>query len=138
MGHFYECRQDYQQALQWTQKALWASDQKLMSPDSLYLWEWQTGRILHGKGKKVEALAAYERAYTILEQIRSDILSADRDLQLDFREIIEPLYRQLAQLKLELAPLDRNTKQQSLTQAVEIIDSLKLAELQTILEMIVF
>jgi CHAT domain-containing protein len=141
LGHFYECRQDYEPALELTQKALWASDQNLVAEDSLYLWEWQAGRIFQERGRASEAfgeavpkaLAAYERAYTILEKIRSDILIANRDVQFDFRDIIEPLYRQLAQLKLELAsrsPIDFEKQERELTGALRTIDSLKLAELQ--------
>ncbi|GAB1545175.1 hypothetical protein NUACC21_78510 [Scytonema sp. NUACC21] len=133
LGHFYECRQEYKQALEVTQKALWSADQKLQARDSLYLWEWQTGRILKAQGKASEALAAYERAYTLLEQIRSDILLAERDLQFDFQDVIKPLYLELAQLRLEeasLPSLDKTKRKDQLTSALQTIDSLKLAELQ--------
>ncbi|KYC35842.1 hypothetical protein WA1_05590 [Scytonema hofmannii PCC 7110] len=133
LGHFYECRQEYKQALDFTQKALWSADQKLQARDSVYLWEWQTGRILKAQDKESEALPSYQRAYTLLEQIRSDILLAERDLQFDFQDVIKPLYLELAQLRLEEASLrsikTENRKTQ-LKNALETIDSLKLAELQ--------
>ncbi|PHJ58478.1 hypothetical protein VF14_18920 [Nostoc linckia z18] len=133
LGHFYECRQEYKQALELTQKALWVADQKLKAKDSLYLWEWQAGRILQVQGKKLDALPFYQRAYNTLEKIRSDILIADRDLQFDFRDIIEPIYRQLAHFQLELASLvsmDSENRNKELNSALETINSLKLAELQ--------
>jgi CHAT domain-containing protein len=133
LAHFYECSQEYQQALELTRKALLAADQNMNAKDSLYLWEWQAGRILQALGKEEEALSALERAYSILEKIRGDILSADREIQLDFRDVIEPVYRELAQLKLELASLpsiDISNRNQELTDALQTIESLKLAELQ--------
>ncbi|MEH2067477.1 MAG: CHAT domain-containing protein [Nostoc sp.] len=133
LGHFYECRQEYEQALKLTREALWQADQNLLAKDSLYLWQWQTGRIFQAQEKKFEAVRAYQQAYSTLEEIRSDILEADKDLQLDFRDVVEPLYRELTQLTLELASLssfDAKTRNQQLTNALETIDSLKLAELQ--------
>lgn len=134
LGHFYECRQEDKQALELTRKALLAADQKLNAKDSVYLWEWQAGRILQAQqGKESEALSAYERAFTTLEKIRSDILIAGRDLQFDFRDIIRPLYRKFAQLRLEQAAppsIDTKKRNKELKETLKTIDSLKLAELQ--------
>ncbi|MCP6762176.1 MAG: CHAT domain-containing protein [Fischerella sp. CENA71] len=133
LGHFYECRSEYKQALELTEKALWVADQKLKAKDSLYLWEWQAGRILQAQGKTLDALPFYQRAYNTLEKIRSDILIADRDLQFDFRDIVEPIYRQLAHFQLELAAvgsLGSENHIKELNSALETINSLKLAELQ--------
>ncbi|QSJ18218.1 CHAT domain-containing protein [Nostoc sp. UHCC 0702] len=130
LGHFYECRQEYEQALKLTQEALWQADQSLLAKDSLYLWNWQAGRIFKLQGKNSEAVAAYQEAYSTLKDIRSDILNADRNLQFDFRDVVAPLYREFAQLELELAPLSSNKTEKQLTNALETIESLKLAELQ--------
>lgn len=133
LGHFYECRQEYQPAWELTNKAILLADQKLQAQDSLYLWEWQAGRILKEQNKVNEALPFYERAYHTLEQLRSDILTSNRDFQFDFRDVIEPVYRQLAQMQLELATSKNkeNIKQkQKLTSALVTINSLRLAEIQ--------
>ncbi|MGQ4646325.1 CHAT domain-containing protein [Lyngbya aestuarii] len=133
LGHIYECRQDYEQALEKTQQAQLAADQELLAKDSLYLWEWQAGRIFNAQGKKPEAVAAYEQALAILDDIRGDLLIAERDLQFDFRDDINPLYRQFAQLRLERASLPSVLPEQldnELNSALDTIDSLKLAELQ--------
>jgi len=45
----------------------------------------------------------YERAVATLESIRGDILTANRDLQLDFRDAVDPIYRELAELRIEYA-----------------------------------
>jgi CHAT domain-containing protein len=133
LGHFQECDRQYETALKFTQEALLAADQNTSNKDSVYLWEWQTGRILRAQGKQRIAIAAYQRSFDILEQIRSDILVSERDVQFDFRDAIEPVYRQLAQLRLRLASLSSvksEEKERELTSALETIDSLRLAELQ--------
>ncbi|MBF2019985.1 MAG: CHAT domain-containing protein [Hydrococcus sp. C42_A2020_068] len=131
LGHFYECRSEYESALKLTQEALLAADQNTSNKDSTYLWEWQTGRIFNAQGKQADAIAAYQRAFAILEKIRSDILVADRDVQFDFRDAIEPIYRQLTQLRLtSTLSLPPEQKERELTLALETIDSLRLAELQ--------
>ncbi len=149
LGHFYECQNDDKKALEFTQKAILISEQNLMNKDSLYLWEWQTGRIFRKQAqqlveqekqsealqKQLEAIAALERAFKILEQIRSDILIAERDVQFDFRDTIEPVYRQLAQLRLRISAVLSSDKQQKeeLNQALKTIDALRVAELQNYL-----
>ena len=135
-GHFYECQGNYNRALDLTRQALIIADQNLQAKDSLYLWEWQTGRLLLKKGNQSKAIEAYERAFQTLEKIRNDILTADRDFQLNFRDIIQPIYRKLAELKLEQAnqiiswQQTANINNNNLTEARQIIDSLRLAELQ--------
>ncbi|NEO49336.1 MAG: CHAT domain-containing protein [Moorea sp. SIO4A3] len=130
LGHFYECRKAYQKAWTLTQKALLLADQNLQAKDSLYLWEWQAGRILQKQNKEAQAIPFYQRAYNTLDKIRSDILIAERDLQFDFRDVIEPVYRQLAQFRIELASRDEENRNKELNLALETVNSLKLAELQ--------
>jgi len=134
LGHFWECRQDSQRALKYTQNAIIAADNKLRAKDSLYLWEWQAGRILKQQKRKKEAIESYQRAFETLEDIRQDILTAKRDVQFDFRDVVRPLYRTLAQSRLELlqtgAIEDEKDAKQQLSKVVKTIDALKLAELQ--------
>lgn len=137
-GQIYECRNTLAQALELTQQARLAAEQRLDTKDSLYLWEWQTGRILKRMNRETEAIAAYERAIATLESIRGDILTAARDIQFDFRDTIDPIYRELVALKLDReVPIPVATK--SLTQTdnqknfrsiLRTVDKLKLAELQ--------
>lgn len=139
LGHLYECRGDYAQALALTEKARWAAEQHLNAKDSLYLWEWQTGRILRAQGDRRGAISAYDRAITTLDAIRSDILTANRDLQFDFRDAVEPVYRELVSLRLESESTQNNkssefisikTDTNNLNATLNVIDSLRLAELQ--------
>ncbi|NEP00176.1 MAG: CHAT domain-containing protein [Symploca sp. SIO2E9] len=151
LGNIYECRQNYGEALDLTNQARAAADHNLIAKDSLYLWEWQAARILQKLGQESEAMAAYERAIDALEGkgknegqennqsqllvggIRGELLTAERDLQFDFRDDVASLYREFARLNLELAQqLPTGDKQRNLEvdAALKTIDSLKLAELQ--------
>lgn len=133
LGHTYECSQDYRQALELTQKARLTAEK---DKDSLYLWEWQTGRILLAQGKQEKAIAAYETAISTLESIRDDILSANRDIQFDFRDTVEPIYRGLIAQRLNTADNvlvvePTQTQQiQNVNSILTTVDSLRLAELQ--------
>ena len=137
LGHLYECDRRYEEALSFTKDAEWAADQALKSYDSLYLWQWQTGRILRQQSENQAAIAAYDAAVTTLKKIRSDILTAERDLQFDFRDAVEPVYRELAELRLAQAPSsqmvvpnDDDNTAGNIGAALTTIDALRLAELQ--------
>jgi CHAT domain-containing protein len=147
-GHYYECQREYNQALELTKKAISYAEQGLKAEDSLYLWEWQAGRIFSHQEEKAqkadvrtksqknelraESQKAYKRAEQILKDVRQDILLTDRDLQFDFRDLIKPFYHQLAELSLENAENSDNFQDENtqLNQAVSTVNSLQVAELQ--------
>ena len=133
LAHTYECSKDYQQALEITKQARFAAEQ---DKDSLYLWEWQTGRILSAQGKQEDGIAAYETAIATLESIRDNILTANRDVQFDFRDTVEPIYRKLIERRLSstdnISVIEPSqTKQvKNVNSILTTSDSLRLAELQ--------
>ncbi|MDJ0567872.1 MAG: CHAT domain-containing protein [Pleurocapsa sp. MO_192.B19] len=133
LGHTYECEGNYPQALNYTQKARLAAER---DKDSLYLWEWQTGRILSNQGNKEKSIAAYEAAITTLESIRDDLLTANRDIQFDFRDTVEPIYRELIDQRLGketnslVINANRSDRGQNIASILNTVDSLRLAELQ--------
>ncbi len=136
LGNIDERMQRYQQALKHTQDARLAADQGLAGQDSLYLLDWQMGRILRAQENLTDAAQAYQQAVDLLGQIRSDILNANRDLQFDFRDTVEPIYRQYAQLNLKSVPPAVTLRQgeqafDELDSTLETLDSLKVAELQS-------
>lgn len=132
LGHFYECKQEYRQALKLSQSARLLAEQELQARDSLYLWEWQTARIFQQQGNTSEAIRAYKRAIATLDSIRNDILTTNRDIQFDFRDTVEPIYRELIALELESVPTDTlvAATNDNLNSVLNIFDSLQLAELQ--------
>jgi CHAT domain-containing protein len=136
LGHLDERAGRYSTAMEKTQQARLAADQDLASQDSLYLLEWQIGRIFKAQGNLSDATTAYGQAVDLLNQLRSDILSGDRELQFDFRDTVEPLYRQYAALNLQTVPSGVNFQQDEqafvkLNAALTTLDSLKVAELQS-------
>lgn len=133
LGHSYECEGNYQKALEITQKARLAAEK---AKDSLYLWEWQTGKILLAQGRQEEAINAYETAIATLESIRDDLLTANRDIQFDFRDTVEPIYRELINQRLGtdnnslVIEASQPARVDNVSSILNTVDSLRLAELQ--------
>lgn len=136
LGHLEECRGDLETAAALTNQAQLAASDALASADSLYLWEWQIGRIDLLQGQPTKALAAYSQSIATLESIRTDILTADRELQFDFRDTVEPIYRQYIELQLAASPDAAVTSPVEaidaprVTATLDTVDALRLAELQ--------
>ena len=131
LGHLYECQKDFTQALKLTQQAQFAAQNQA----NRYLWDWQTGRILQAQGRTTEAIAAYKNSVKVLKEIRGDLAIASRDFQFDFRDVIEPVYRELTELQLQSTTSNKTLEKQNDNpeSALETIDSLRLAELQNYL-----
>jgi CHAT domain-containing protein len=137
LGHIYECQANYDRALTLTRQAQWAADQDLQARDSLYLWQWQAGRIFKAKDKEKPDLAiqAYEEAIATLNTIQDDILVASREIRFDFRDTVEPIYRELVELRLtqeqpSVLITETTDRQRNLYRVLDTLDALKLAELQ--------
>jgi CHAT domain-containing protein/tetratricopeptide (TPR) repeat protein len=110
-----------------TQQALLLS-QTLTAADITYQWEWQMGRILAVKKQNQTAIAYYQIAVDSLKSVRQDLLGIHSDVQLSYRDRVEPVYRGLVDLLLSSQP-----SPQAITQAIANIDALQLAELQNFL-----
>ena len=98
--------------------------QAVQAPEIAYRWQWQLGRIYRQQGLKKKAIASYQTALANLASLRSDLAALDKEVQYEFKEQIEPVYRQLADLLLEGTPNDRN-----LELARNVIEALQVAEL---------
>lgn len=72
LGHLYEQETRYEEALELTQRAVFAA-QQVHAPESLYRWQWQTGRLRHALGDIEAAIAAYRRAVNTLQSIRHEL-----------------------------------------------------------------
>ena len=128
LGEVYEQNQQWLEAQQCTEQALLLSqDVKLNSPDLAYQWQWQLGRIRRdGEEKDIEgAIAAYTAAFNTLQSLRNDLVPISRDGQFDFRDRVEPVYRELADLLLQ----GEKPSQGNLKQARNVIEALQVAEL---------
>ncbi|MGA9379336.1 MAG: hypothetical protein WBV73_11255, partial [Phormidium sp.] len=125
LGRLYEENKQWDFAQQLTNKALLLS-QSVNATDINYRWQWQLGRINKKQGNRQGAIAAYNQAINSLESIRSDLVAISAEAQFDFRDTVEPVYRELVDL---LLPLGENVEQSDLQRARDLIDSLQLAEL---------
>ncbi len=133
LGHIYECRLDYQLALYLTQKAQLAAELDVSAKDSLYLWQWQAGRIFKAKNQIFKAIKYYELASENLENQRGNFVNIN--LQLDWMENLEIIYRQLIDIKLSLlkpgiGQSNSNNHNISLSSTLANIDALHLAEMR--------
>ncbi|WP_424098968.1 CHAT domain-containing protein [Moorena producens] len=123
LGTLYEHASRLDDAQKLTEKALLIA-QEIQAPDLAYQWQWQLGRILNQKDDKKNAIAYYSQSVKTLKSIRSDLVAISSDIQFEFRESVEPVYRELVGLLLEA-----NAPQENLKQARDVIESLQLAEL---------
>lgn len=124
LGNLYEHTQQRQEAIDLTQQAL-LSAQTIDASELTYRWQWQLGRLQKQQGNAQAAIAAYDRAVKDLKSIRNDLVAIDPDVQFDFREKVEPVYREYVNLLLQpVQPTQKN-----LLQARYTIEALQLAEL---------
>jgi CHAT domain-containing protein/uncharacterized protein HemY len=124
LGQLYEEQGEWQQAKEYTTKALNLS-QQIQAADISYQWQWQLGRLLKQENDTTGAIAAYSQAVKSLQSLRSDLVTLNPDIQFGFREQVEPVYRELVNLLLQA----ETPNQENLKQAREAIEALQLAEL---------
>ncbi|WP_258040708.1 CHAT domain-containing protein [Pseudanabaena sp. BC1403] len=98
--------------------------QSIQAKNILSQSAWKLGRLLHQQGQRQAAIAAYGEAVDALQNLRSDLVGINQEVQFSFRESIEPVYREFVSLLL-----DENPDQPSLVKAREMIEALQLAEL---------
>ncbi|MEH2242811.1 CHAT domain-containing protein [Nostoc sp.] len=124
LGEVYEQNQQLQQAQDLTQQALFMAE-KIDASDIAYRLEWQLGRLLKAQGNMPAAISAYDAAVTTLQSLRSDLVAVNRDVQFNFRDRIEPLYRQSVELLLQ----EKGQGKPDLDKARQRMEALQVAEL---------
>lgn len=131
LGKLYEDEHQYQESLQLTRRAIFAA-QQVNVPESLYRWQWQTGRLLKALGKIDDAIAAYRRAVYTLQPIRQELSIGYGSSPSSFRESIGPVYFELVDLLLQRAASIQGREQHVpyLIEARDTIELLKAAELR--------
>ena len=132
-GKLYEDEKKFDEALTLTRKAVLLA-QELSSPDALYRWQWQTGRLLHAKKENDAAIAAYRRAVETLQLIRHDVALryGNPNAHSSFRDVAGAMYFQLADLLLQRADsaADPGDLDKMLLEARDAAELLKSAELE--------
>jgi CHAT domain-containing protein/predicted negative regulator of RcsB-dependent stress response len=137
LGRLYEEEGRHQEALQLTRRAALAA-QQVHSPESLYLWQWQTGRLLRALGDIQSAIAAYERAVATVQSMRPELLGGYGGAAIVFRTSLGPLYLELTDLYLRQAAALEARRQEVmdpqyeryLQQARATVEQFKTAELR--------
>ena len=132
-GEMYETEKRYAEALTLTRRALFFA-QQIQSPDILYQWEWQVGRLLRAQGDKEGAIEADRRAVDTLQTVRHDVSLhyGNPTAHSSFRDVAEGLYFELSDLllqKVDRAKTDAE-KQKYLLEARDMTELLKSAELE--------
>ncbi|MDM9385502.1 CHAT domain-containing protein [Chlorogloeopsis sp. ULAP01] len=126
LGSLYEQTGQWQAAQNLTQQALLLA-QASNASEIAYRWQWQLGRLLKAQGDLQGAIAAYDVAVETLQSLRSDLVAVNQDLRFNFRDSVEPVYRQSVQLLLQ--EQQKQPDEKTLEKARQIIEALQLAEL---------
>ncbi len=132
LGELYYQTQQWSKAQDLTQQALFIA-QAIDAPDIAYRWQWQLGRLLKDRGNIQGAMAAYTEAVNNIKSLRSDLVAINPEVQFDFRDEVEPVYRQLVDLLLRTEGTS-DPSQENLQKARQIIEDLQLAELENFLQ----
>ena len=130
LGQVYEQAGQFPEALDLTRRAVFAA-QLVDAPESLYRWQWQTGRILAATGHQEEAIQAYQRAVSTVQPIRHEF-SRYQGRRHSFRDSIGPVFFELADLLLKRADVSQDPQEQQalLIHARDTSELYKAAELQ--------
>ncbi|NEP57100.1 MAG: CHAT domain-containing protein [Symploca sp. SIO2G7] len=131
LGKLYEQTQQWQDSRSLTEQALQIS-QGIEAADITARAAWQLGRILEQQGELTGAIAAFQGAFAHLQSLRSDLVAVSPDVQFNFKESVEPVYRELVNLLLQPTLTKgeiEDASQANLKQAREVIEALQLAEL---------
>ncbi|MGE5655722.1 MAG: CHAT domain-containing protein [Actinomycetota bacterium] len=122
-AHLYRLTQQWSEAKELTHKSLQIARQ-LRSDEIIAQAAWKLGQLYNQSGERSQAIAAYTEAVNSLKVIRGDLVAINPDIQFSFSKSVEPVYRELVGLLL-----DQHPNQAALVQTRELIEALKLAEL---------
>lgn len=104
LGELYEITQQWSSAKQLTEQAL-SIAQSIHAWDIAYRWQWQLGRIEINQENDIEnARKNYNAAFENLQSLRKDLTALNPDIQFNFRDEVEPVYRELVELLLRNQP----------------------------------
>ncbi|MFN6560854.1 MAG: CHAT domain-containing protein [Nostoc sp. ChiSLP01] len=124
LAEVYEQNNQWQEAQKLTEQALFIA-QKIDASDIAYRWEWLLGRLLKAQGNTEAAIPAYDVAVATLESLRTDLVRVNREVQFNFRDSVEPIYRQSVELLLQ----QKGQGKPDLDKIRKRIEALQLAEI---------
>ncbi|WP_019505008.1 CHAT domain-containing protein [Pleurocapsa sp. PCC 7319] len=130
-GHFYEKQANWSQAEKFSRSALNIS-QTINATDLNAQWRSQLGRIYQAQGRINRAIIAFQGSVADLNILRQDLVSISSEIQFSWQQDIETSYRNLVELMITQAP-DRKLTQANLQQTIEILDDLRIAEVEDFL-----
>jgi len=128
LGHLYEQTKQWSDAQKLTEKGLVLA-QSSNTPDIAYRLQWQLGRLLWQQKQLPGAIAAYDAAVDTLKFLRSDLAAINQDVQFNFRDSVEPVYRESVELLLQSQTGQKEADDKILDQVRQRIEALQLAEL---------
>jgi CHAT domain-containing protein len=123
LGEIWQAQLHLETPQQLYEKALLLA-QATQSPEIVYRWQWRLGRIYRQQGLRNKAIASYQAALANLSSLRADLVALEKEVQYEFKDQIEPVYRELADLLLTGSP-----NEQDLEAARNVIEALQVAEL---------
>ncbi|MEH2415065.1 CHAT domain-containing protein [Nostoc sp.] len=130
LGSLYEETRQWSEAQDLTRQGL-ALAQSSNAPEITYTLQWQLGRLLSAEKDINGAIAAYDTAVETLQSLRKDLVVnkdvVNQDVQFNFRDSVEPIYRQSVELLLKSQQGKPDEK--ILEKARQRIEALQLAEL---------
>ncbi|MEH1941799.1 MAG: CHAT domain-containing protein [Nostoc sp.] len=130
LGGLYEETKQWSEAQALTRQGL-ALAQSSNAPEITYSLEWQLGRLLKAQEDINGAIAAYDAAVDTLQSLRRDLVVnkdvVNQDVQFNFRDSVEPIYRESVELLLKSQQGKPDEK--ILEKARQRIEALQLAEL---------
>ena len=97
--------------------------QQIQAPEIAYRWQWQLGKIYSDRDRRL-AIASYQAALNTLAGLRQDLAFLSQEIQFNFYQQIEPVYKEFAKLLLT-----GSRSNLDLANAVNVIESLQIAEL---------
>jgi CHAT domain-containing protein len=132
LGELEERAGRYEEALDLSRRAVRAA-QQVSAAESLYRWQWQTGRVLKAMNDLPGATRAYRRAVATLQGIRVDLSSGYMGARASFRERVGPVYLELADLLLRgshgsVTPERRDALLKDARAAVELLKGAELSD----------
>lgn len=135
LGHAYEGMGRREEALESSRKAMFAA-QEAQAPESLYRWQWQSGRINNSLGRLDAAVTQYRQSVRTIQSIRDDLTACREKARSSFHGEIASLFLEFVDILLKKAGEQRGdtAAEPWLLEARNTTELLKEAELQDYFE----